>query len=222
MKTNTHKNVLNIDQMFQLRHYSNHWFLAGFSFLPWETSLDLFRIFSVFQACFNPGWDSKADFKSLENSWNRSMDQQERSSQCGLACGHTYSSPSWPSRWQPPWSCPPGAPPLPQTPSPASLGQVEPPVAQSSASKVQEKCAEGHGIGRQFLSLSPTFFVTLHFSFYCTAICSSKCLIGQTEKVESISRYGKCAEGLICSGCHRCQVEEKRCQVEGVCLPPKW
>ena len=138
------------------------------------------------------------------------MDQQERSSQCGLACGHTYSSPSWPSRWQPPWSCPPGAPPLPQTPSPASLGQVEPPVAQSSASKVQEKCAEGHGIGRQFLSLSPTFFVTLHFSFYCTTICSSKCLIGQTEKVESISRYGKCAEGLICSGCHRCQVEEKK------------
>ena len=136
------------------------------------------------------------------------MDQQERSSQCGLACGHTYSSPSWPSRWQPPWSCPPGAPPLPQTlpSSPASLGQVEPPVAQNSASKVQEKCAEGHGIGRHFLSLSPTFVVTLHFSFYCTAICSSKCLIGQTEKVESISRYGKCAEGLICSGCHRCQV----------------
>ena len=73
--------------MFQLRHYSNHWFLAGFSFLPQETSLDLFRIFSVFQACFNPGWDSKADFKSLENSWNRSMDQQER------------SSPVWSSMW---------------------------------------------------------------------------------------------------------------------------
>ena len=68
-------------------NYSNHWFLAGFSFLPQETSLDLFRIFSVFQACFNPGWDSKADFKSLENSWNRSMDQQER------------SSPVWSSMW---------------------------------------------------------------------------------------------------------------------------
>ena len=150
--------------------------------------------------------------KPISNHWKTLETgvwiNKKEAPQCGLACGHTYSSPSWPSRWQPPWSCPPGAPPLPQTlrSSPASLGQVEPPVAQSSASKVQEKCAEGHGIGRQFLSLSPTFFVTLHFSFYCTAICSSKCLIGQTEKVESISRYGKCAEGLICSGCHRCQV----------------
>ena len=91
-------------------------------------------------------------------AWIKNKEEPAPRPQCCLACGLAYFSPSSPPRWQQASSCHLGAPPphLPPPPSsPASSGRVEPPVEQSSVSKVQENCAEGRGTGEhKFLFLA--------------------------------------------------------------------